>query len=428
MSWRSLLKEEMTQLEEEGRDTDRARGLLKWARLKSESDARRVWGRLRRLPLRDGFAYREPSDLTAIAREWGRVPVEFGRPRVRELSDRIAGAWFGRAAGCMLGKPVEGWMAPRIKACLERAGQWPLCDYFSARAFSGLPGADGRRRCLKGGITAAVRDDDMDYTVLALRIVERYGRGFSSRDVAAMWLEKLPFSLTYTAERAAYRNLVNQVPPPESASVVNPYREWIGAQIRADFWGYLNPGKPFRAAEQAFRDACVSHTKNGIYGEMWAAAAVAAALAGAGVREVMRSGLAVIPEHSRLAEAVRNTIWWCQTGRKWEETLSLIRRNYGHYHRVHTINNACVVVMAVLLGEGDFGKTIALAVMGGWDTDCNGATAGSIAGAMIGRKGLPRKWIAPLSDRLECGLAGEGTLSISGLARRTLNLALERKL
>jgi len=233
----------------------------------------------------------------------------------------------------------------------------------------------------------------------------------------------VPYQLVYTAERVAYRNLVNDRRPPQSATYRNPYREWIGAQIRADAFGYVAPGWPERAAEFAYRDAAVSHVKNGTYGEMWVAAMLAAALCCDDLSTVLEAGLAEIPARSRLAEAVRDTIAISSRRRTWEEAWDELMIRYGHYHGVHTINNAVLVVLGLLYGEMDLGKTICIAVMGGFDTDCNGATAGSIAGAMLGAKRLPARWVAPLSDRVTSIVAGYYDNRISDLARRTLAVA-----
>jgi ADP-ribosylglycohydrolase len=84
------------------------------------------------------------------------------------------------------------------------------------------------------------------------------------------------------------------------------------------------------------------------------------------------------------------------------------------------------VAAALLWGEGSFSTTIGLAVQGGWDTDSNGATAGSAFGAMHGLSRLPERWIAPLDDRIHSALAGFDGVRISGLAQRTLAIAVAR--
>ena len=341
------------------------------------------------------------------------------------LLDRIHGAWLGRAAGCALGKPVEGWPKERIDSYLAFAGALPLDDF--------IPLAEGHPEgirprpfldeCTRGRISYMARDDDMDYPVLGLHILESHGPDFTSGNVANTWLSRIAYYIVYTAERVAYRNLVNGIPPPQSASFRNPYREWIGALIRADVWGWVSPGWPERAAEFAFRDAAISHTGNGIYGEMMVAAMMAASAVTEDVDEIIRVGLSEIPADCRLAEAVHDAAGWCRQSDDWEQVWSRINEKHGHYHTVHTINNAALVVMALLLGRGDFQRTIVLAVRGGWDTDCNGATAGSLLGMIIGAAALPEKWVGVFNDRLMTAVRGHEECRLSDLARRTHQVA-----
>ncbi|MFQ5796384.1 MAG: ADP-ribosylglycohydrolase family protein [Candidatus Bipolaricaulia bacterium] len=371
---------------------------------------------------RPDFPYKEPSELVRIrqARPDGirKARVEFAD---EALYDRIYGAWLGRCAGNLLGKPVEGWSREQIERYLTEAEAYPLDDYFpeppSSEYRTHAPGA------LRGHINRALRDDDLDYTILNLRILEEQGLDFTSEDVASAWLNHLPYMQVYTAERAAYRNLVNGTSPPESARHRNPYREWIGAQIRADIWGYVTPGMPELGTELAHRDASVSHVKNGIYGEMFVSTMLSAAFVTDDIEEIIQIGLSEIPERSRLGEAVRNTVRWVQESRDWQDSWNNVMNAYGDYHWVHTLPNAAFVVLALIHGQGAFETTVAIAVMSGHDTDCNGATAGSIVGVLRGARALPESWIAPLNDRVESIVAGFTDSKISDLARRTAEIA-----
>jgi ADP-ribosylglycohydrolase len=271
----------------------------------------------------------------------------------------------------------------------------------------------------RGNVVASARDDDIDYTMLALHVMETYGRGYTTADVAREWLDRLPYTQTYTAERAAYRNLINELDIPAVGAMNNPYREWVGAQIRADVYGYVNPGDPRSAATLAYQDAVLSHRANGIYGEMWAAALVAAAFTADGARAAVVESLRHIPPTSRLHEALTGVLALHERGHTWESARQTIGEQLGHYNWVHTIPNAALVTAGVLWGGGDFTQTIALTVTGGWDTDSNGATAGSVAGILTGANRIPAQWIAPLNDTVRSSLAGFDGVRISDLASRT---------
>ncbi|MCL6455108.1 MAG: ADP-ribosylglycohydrolase family protein [Alicyclobacillus sp.] len=373
---------------------------------------------------RTEWPYAEPWDYEAILAERENGPRRLRCHLGEEgLADRILGGWLGRSVGCMLGKPVEGWTREELEAYLMAAGAWPFADYVPyapevANRCPRVPEARWRS-CCRGQIRRMERDDDIDYTVLGLLVLERFGPDFRPEDVAETWLGALPYHAVYTAERAAYRNLVMGEVPPRSAWMHNPYREWIGAQIRADVYGYVNPGRPERAAGLAWRDASVSHTGNGLYGAMFAAAAVAAAFCTKDVQSIVGTALAEIPWRSRAAEVVRDAFSWHRSEPDWEGAWSKLHAKWGHLPWVHVLPNLGAVVLALLYGEGDFLQSVSLAVRAGWDTDCNGATVGSILGVMHGPGAIPEHLRAPLNDSVDTWVAGAGDCRLSRFAERT---------
>ena len=207
---------------------------------------------------------------------------------------------------------------------------------------------------------------------------------------------------------------------------LNPYREWIGAQIRVDSYAYAAPGNPELAAEFAWRDARISHAKNGIYGAMFCAAMIAAAFTTGDTREIVEAGLAEIPSTSRLYSELRQVIAICEAhGSDFVEFENVFAKIYallGHYSPVHTNSNAAICVAALLLSGGDFHRGITLAVMGGWDTDCNGATVGSVVGAICGANAAPIHWTGRLNDTLHAGIVGYDPIAISECARRSMQI------
>jgi len=342
-----------------------------------------------------------------------------------QLYDRIYGGWLGRTAGCVLGKPVELWPHERVRSYLELTGSYPLTNYIPAMhpMPTGFKFKDEWKGATLGDIDGAPRDDDMDYPILNLGVLDRYGPDFTSEQVGEEWLRQMPYKLVYTAERVTYKNLINGMKPPLAGHYRNPYREWIGAQIRADLWGWVNPGRPIEAISMAYRDSRLSHTKNGLYGAMWISAMLAIAFDERDTETVVRKALQYIPNTSRLHAAIEQVTAIYRKHQHWEDGLRAVQEKFGAYNTVHTINNAAVVAMALLYSEGNFETGVTTAVMAGWDTDCNGATVGSVLGIMNGAQSLPDKWIAPLKDRINTLVLAERPLLLSELAHRTLAYA-----
>jgi ADP-ribosylglycohydrolase len=437
-----LLAHELVASAQEGREVDdvRARWLAAGGQAEAPhgglrqvgDDALRslAWSLLSELDAREPpvtLLSLEPDDLDDIRATWPVPPGHTGVVDV--LEDRLLGAWLGRAAGCLLGKPVEKVPRHGIREILQSQGRWPLAGWFTAE---GLPGEVAARwpwnrrsadTSLAENIDGMPEDDDLNFALLALRVMEGHGRDFTTDDVAAAWLADLPGGRVFTAERVAYRNLLAGEVPPRTATKGNPYREWIGAQIRADVYGWVNPGEPATAAAYAWRDARLSHVRNGVYGAMAVAAMCAQAVVSDDVDEVLDAGQSVVPPRSRYAEALRAGIEIGRSDLDDEEALDELGRRYGHLHWVHVLNNAALAAFALSRSDGDFSRAICLAVTGGWDTDSVGATVGSVCGGLAGARRLPPRWVDPLDNRLASSLPGSDGAAFDDLAARTARLA-----
>ncbi|MFG2338266.1 ADP-ribosylglycohydrolase family protein [Streptomyces yangpuensis] len=370
-------------------------------------------------PMPSGHAATD-RDALARAGDGGPAPGD-------GLRERLEAAWVGRAVGCLLGKPVEKLPLDGIRALARAAGNWPLNDWFTARGVPPdlLAAHPWNRRSaptsLAENIDGMPEDDDLNHPLLGLLLLQRHGKAFTTADVARLWLDELPAGRTFTAERIAYRNLLLGLEPPATATHHNPFREWIGALIRADVHGWTNPGDPAAAAAQAYRDAALTHTGNGIYAALFVAAATAEAATGrVDVHTALRTGLAAVPPRSRLAEAVRFGLRTATEQTDFDDVVDRLHARYGHYHWVHAVPNTALIAAALTHADGDFTRSVCRAVSGGWDTDSNGATAGALAGLLTGSpQRIPHRWTAPLKNRLATTVPGFDGIGFDTLAHLT---------
>jgi ADP-ribosylglycohydrolase len=399
-----------------------------------------LYAELLALPADAELEAREPNDLASIRALRPTDPLDalpFSLSEA-ELLDRLHGAWTGRCCGCASGKPVEimgmrteaGALAGRkaIKAYLKGAEAWPLETYIPERSGdeqAPFPASTRER------IAFMEPDDDIHYSLVGLAVLEDHGPKFRWNHVAFVWTQRIPFGAICTAETQAVLNFWNasarffqrgmvNIDPETTRMHRNPYREWIGAQIRSDGWAWACAGKPALAAEFAYRDAHWTHTRNGIYGAMFCAAMQAAAFVERDPRKLVETGLGQIPAQCRLALAVRECLEWIDACEDWESCMDLLEARYPDMSPVHTINNALICVLSLIYGRMDTRLSTTIAVMAGLDTDCNGATVGSIVGAASGRAGFDAAFADPLNDRVKPAMIGFQDTTMRALAERHL--------
>ncbi|MBQ7347493.1 MAG: ADP-ribosylglycohydrolase family protein [Clostridia bacterium] len=433
-SYASQLSVEYRQCTEEGKNLEIYQELFRVVEQMPPSEERKkiadiLFCLALNAPTVPDYPYEEPSDLDAIrrCRPANRYVPAHPLPDAETLKDKVYAAWLGRICGCLLGKPIEGIRTNELNQVLQQSSNLPLGRYIESKditeALCDRISFRLRGKCFADTVECAPVDDDTNYTVLSQILIDTYGREFTPYDVSRIWLEYQPKSAYCTAERVAYRNFIDGYLPPNSAKYKNPYREWIGAQIRADYFGYINPGDPETAAEMAWRDASISHVKNGIYGEMFVAAMIATAAVETDIETIIRSGLSQIPEKSRLAETVRKILKQFREYQDEKDCFRFIHQTFDEHNGhdwCHTISNAAIVTAALLYGCGDYGKSICLAVGTGFDTDCNGATVGSILGMRRGSNCIGEQWSRPVNGMLDTSIFGVGRVSIRDLAEHTM--------
>ncbi len=346
---------------------------------------------------------------------------------MKDLNRHLTAAWQGRISGCQLGKAVEVFSMRQGQAALiehlNAADALPLRDYVPLPAGE-VP--DGMIAvCCKGQFDASAADDDINYSVLALIALETHGAELSTEDVARLWLNHLPVGMTFTAERAAYRTLLNRAAEwfPQGAKpgfdvsecADNDFSDWIGAQIRADVYGWVTPGRPELGAELARRDAALSHRGDGIYGAMFVAATGSACWNAQSLSEAVEAGVQQIPGDSGAAAAIELARQNLGAGGD-----AAIRAYYAELSPVHVLNNLALVVWALLSYQDDYAAAIGEVVAAGLDTDCNAATVGGLWGLFHGE--VPERWTEPWRGEVGVSLAGHDRIQLGALVNRTVEL------
>jgi len=442
-----LIKEVQTdiaQMEEEGHDPKGLLVELEAVAAKKSIDAlaafqQELWQR----PSPESFPYAEPNDWESISKTFPDTESHArfaGNPA--RLADRLLAAWQGRCVGCQLGKPLEYVVMwpDKLKALVQFTDSWPITDYVNPMPeganLEGLPHSElfkewvansWYQSCCRGRFHGSAPDDDINYAVTSQLTLEQYGNEFTTEQAIMKIIDLTPMIGLAAAGRNMFRTHFFGVPVPLTAVWGNPCRQSLGAMIRCDPFGWAAPGNPALAARLAYKDAVGSQVRNGIYAGVFFSVLLADTLAHGDPVRAIDTAEQYVPPRSRFAEMIRFVKAECAREACWEKVNQAMYERYASEAKTfnHSLTNAAIVLIGLLKGERDFTKTLGIAVMCGMDTDCTGATAGSIMGCALGTKGIPEHWTKPIDNIARTTLANMSDWKITDLAKGMFKIAEE---
>ena len=85
-----------------------------------------------------------------------------------------------------------------------------------------------------------------------------------------------------------------------------------------------------------------------------------------------------------------------------------------------TIPNA-MIVAACFLWKDNYADAVEAAILSGFDTDCNGATIGSVFGLLYGADGIPEHLRKVFPETVNTSVHGYNRMTISDLVKKTIS-------
>lgn len=260
-------------------------------------------------------------------------------------------------------------------------------------------------------------NDDITYELAFLKAFEKKGYDVRSKDIALEWVGYIPSG--WSAEDVALRNIKFGIFPPESGTFNNPFCEWIGAQMRGAICGMAAPGNPREAARLAWLDGEVSHSGNGIIGEVFNAVITSLAFVYNNVQLITEMAIRMLPPKSEYYSVVNFAYETALSEGDWKKAWAACEKKYERYNWIHAYPNAAAEIIALMYGGGDFDKTMNIIGEAGQDVDCNAAQIATVIGIAKGLSVLSEKWTEPIGDELDTYLRVMKKLTISGLSNWT---------
>jgi ADP-ribosylglycohydrolase len=304
-----------------------------------------------------------------------------------KLRDQIYAGWLSQIIGGAMGTAIEGYTTANI---LKAFGN--VSDYIRK---------------------PNTYNDDITYELAFLKAYEEKGRLITAGDIAQKWVGLIPMG--WSAEEIALRNIRYGIFPPQSGYFCNPFREWIGAQMRGAICGMVAPGDTKEAARLAWLDGCVSHANNGILGEVFNAIIVSLSFVETDIRKILHAALSMMPKKSEYHHVVDFAYLQARKNNRWEAAWHACEDYLKEYNWIHAYPNAAAEVVALYYGEGDFDKTMHIIAMAGQDVDCNATQIMTAIGIIIGSQQIPLKWREPIGNKLDTYVRTMKKMTITSL-------------
>lgn len=288
----------------------------------------------------------------------------------KDMMNRILGCWIGKNIGGTMGTPYEGTQ--------------------SLNDISGFCSPKGE----------PLPNDDLDLQLVWLKAVRDVGpKNLSANALADYWLSYItPHWNEYGISKS---NLELGLLPPLSGEFNNIWKNSNGAWIRSEIWACLAPGLPNIAMKYAIMDASVDHgLSEGTYAEIFTAALESMAFFEHNIRVLIENALLKIPQKCRVAKSVRIVTDGYDKKIPWQQVREMLVEDSADLGWFQAPANIGFTVLGLLYGEGDFKKTLIYAINCGDDTDCTGATCGSVLGIIMGADHIPADWREYIGDKI----------------------------
>jgi hypothetical protein len=331
------------------------------------------------------------------------------------LLDKIKGGWAGQTIGCTYGGPTEfKYPGTMMQDYIPIA--WP--DGYIKSWMENTPGLY----------------DDIYMDLTFVDIFDRLGLD-APTDSFAMAFARAGYMLWHANQAARY-NILHGIMPPQSGHWLNnPHADDIDYQIEADYAGLMSPGMPNTASDISDRIGHIMNYGDGWYGGVYVGAMYALAFISDDIEYIVSEALKTIPEQSVFHKCMSDVIrWHGQYPGDWRQTWAECEKNWSEDvgcpdgvfvpFNIDAVINSAYIIIGLLYGEGDFGKTIDIATRCGQDSDCNPASAGGILGTILGYDRLPAYWMKNLKEVEDINFAYTA-ISLNKVYNMSYNHALQ---